>query len=305
MKLAGVDGVIVDWYGIAQTADYPPIHEASRALFGEAGRQDMKFAACYEDRSIELMVKWGELDASEAAGHLAETMQWMQSNWFTAPQYLRVEGRPLLLNFGPIYMGDAEAWDAAFEALPVRPNFFALHHLWRNVDADGGFMWVHHDPWEGTPSQEKIRRRIGEVFTYSSSDPKEIIVSAYPGFNDVYVEGHRELAHRDGQTLHETLDVAMEGPWEIIQLVTWNDYGEGTMIEPTHEFGYTFLEVIQEARRKEVAGLFPFTAADLRLPARLYALRKEGDVPKEILDRIGDLLNKGACDAARQLLDEI
>jgi hypothetical protein len=166
-------------------------------------------------------------------------------------------------------------------------------------------MWVHHDPWEGTPSQEKIRRRIGEVFTYSSSDPKEIIVSASPGFNDVYVEGHRELAHRDGQTLHETLDVAMEGPWEIIQLVTWNDYGEGTMIEPTHEFGYTFLEVIQEARRKEVAGLFPFTAADLRLPARLYALRKEGDVPKEILDRIGDLLNKGACDAARQLLDEI
>uniref|UniRef100_S0DE49 Uncharacterized protein n=1 Tax=termite gut metagenome TaxID=433724 RepID=S0DE49_9ZZZZ len=30
-----------------------------------------------------------------------------------------------------------------------------------------------------------------------------------------------------------------------LQLITWNDFGEGTMIEPTLEFGYKFLGEIQ------------------------------------------------------------
>ena len=91
----------------------------------------------------------------------------------------------------------------------------------------------------------------------------------------------------------------------MIQLVTWNDYGEGTMIEPTHEFGYKFLEVIQQARRKELGDSFKFTPADLRLPARLYKLRKNGSAPKEDLDRISELLNKGHCDEARRALDKL
>ncbi len=78
-----------------------------------------------------------------------------------------------------------------------------------------------------------------------------------------------------------------------IQLVTWNDYGEGTMIEPTHEFGYTFLEIVQQARRKELGQAFTFTADDLRLPARLYALlRKKGTIPAAQLGVISDALDE-------------
>jgi hypothetical protein len=48
---------------------------------------------------------------------------------------------------------------------------------------------------------------------------------------------------------------------------------------------------------------FTFTAEDLRLPARLYALRKKGSVPAAEVDRISQLLNKGARSEARKLLD--
>ena len=39
MKIAGIDGVIADWYGTGPSADYPPIHQATRAMFEAAGRQ--------------------------------------------------------------------------------------------------------------------------------------------------------------------------------------------------------------------------------------------------------------------------
>jgi hypothetical protein len=303
MKLAGIDGVIPDWYGIGDTADYPAIHKATRALFDACGRFGMKFAVCYEDRSVQLMVDWKKLSPDQITNHLAQTMQWMQKEWFTKPQYLELYGRPLLLNFGPIYLTDRAVWDAAFKTLPKRPSFYALHHLWKKVGADGGFTWIHYDPWEGTPTEARIRERIREVFTYFSTNRNEVIVSAYPGVNDVYEQHLQSLDYRGGKTLQETLEVGMEGPWPLIQLVTWNDYGEGTMIEPTHEFGYAFLEIIQQARRNELGNAFTFTAEDLRLPARLYALRKKGSVPAAEVDRISQLLNKGARSEARKLLD--
>ncbi len=305
MKLAGIDGVIVDWYGISGTADYPRMHEATRAMFGAAGRFGMKFAACFEDRSLELMVNMDKFPPEQVPEQLRKTIEWMEAEWFSKPQYFRVGGRPLLLDFGPMYVKDAKLWDSALDSAADRPAFYALHHLWKDAGADGGFTWVHWEPWNGYPEEMKIKRRLNATFSEMTVTPEQLIVSATPGFNDVYEQRHRELDHRDGQTLKEALAVCMEGPWPVIQLVTWNDYGEGTMIEPTHEFGYRFLEVIQEARRQEAGGAFPFTAGDLRLPARLYKLRKTGTAPASDLDRISGLLNKGRCGEARRELTKL
>lgn len=306
MKLAGVDGVIADWYGIAGSADFPEIHEATKALFDTARQVGMTFSVCYEDRTLQMKVDWGELAAAEVTNHLVETMAWLQDNWFEAPHYQHMRGRPLLLNFGPIYLQHPEVWNAALSPLPVRPLFFALHHLWRQAGADGGFTWVHYDPWDGDLSPETIRRRIGEVFRYFSNNPDEVMVSAYPGFNDIYpAERHRELDHRGGATLRETLEVGMAGPWEAIQLVTWNDYGEGTIIEPTHEFGYTFLEIVQDARKAEQGEGFTFTHDDLRLPARLLALRRAGNADPAALNAVAGDLARGLTGAARAALDKL
>jgi hypothetical protein len=53
-----------------------------------------------------------------------------------------------------------------------------------------------------------------------------------------------------------------------IQLVTWNDYGEGTNIEPTVEFGYGFLTTLQQR-----LGVTDLTQPELEMVAKLYKLR--------------------------------
>ena len=99
-----------------------------------------------------------------------------------------------------------------------------------------------------------------------------------------------------------SLDVCMAGPWEIVQLVTWNDYGECTMIEPTYEFGYRFLEIIQNARREEAGGSFAYDAEDLRLPAMLLEARRRGGVSRDEGDGIRRMILRGEIDAARRAL---
>ena len=60
----------------------------------------------------------------------------------------------------------------------------------------------------------------------------------------------------------------------MVQVATWNDFGEGTCVEPAREDGYRYLEAIQDARRRFNAELFPYRPDDLRLPLRIYGLRK-------------------------------
>lgn len=65
---------------------------------------------------------------------------------------------------------------------------------------------------------------------------------AYPGFHDFYPDGGWEpsyfyIAHDGTNTFRRTLERGVASDVPMIQIGTWNDYGEGTMIEPTREFG--------------------------------------------------------------------
>lgn len=112
----------------------------------------------------------------------------------------------------------------------------------------GGFAWVWPDYLDGLQN------------IYNRPFPNKMGV-AYPGFNAFYAEGGwGDIPWKipvDPSTFQATLDLAAEKT-DIIQLVTWNDYGEGTIIEPTLEFEYSYLEILQ---RKTGA---PYTVDDLR-----------------------------------------
>jgi hypothetical protein len=102
---------------------------------------------------------------------------------------------------------------------------------------------------------------------------------AFPGFYDIYQEAgvrasYGYLDAQQGETLRFTLQLALEQNPDVIQLITWNDYGEGTIIEPTEDFGYHYLEIVQDTRRDIQDTPFPFTHDDLRLPLRLLNARK-------------------------------
>lgn len=299
MRIAGVDGVIVDWYGVGEAADYAENQVASIALFKACERLGFSFAVCYEDRTIEMLIQEGEVEEDAIADHLVETIGWLNANWFRSPNYVRLDGRPLFLTFGPILVKDPAAWEKAMSSVSPRPLFLALHHLWRGVNADGGFTWVHPDAWKGEASNEVVTERLVSLHTEVGAGG-HLVASATTGFDDVYENSFESLDHRNGDTLRASLDAALQAPGKVVQLVTWNDYGEGTMFEPTREFGYLFLEILQDRLADRLpAGV---TADDLRLPAELLELRRAGVADTSALDEAADLLSHGKAAEARELL---
>ena len=223
----------------------------------------------------------------------------MQDHWFVADEYAKIAGRPLLLVFGPQYFKGAE-WKELFLGLPQPPYFCTLNSL--QEGADGVFGWPPvHDGRVVPPAA--WRTYLSQLYE------KGGVGTAFPKFHDIYAEaGVREsygyLDDQEGAVFDETLERAGERA-TLIQIVTWNDFGEGTIIEPTTEFGYRYLEVLQDYRKKQAGKTFPYSPEDLRLPIALYQLRQQAAADGRAgvhLDSAAALLFASENEAARKLL---
>jgi hypothetical protein len=108
MKLAGIDGVIADWYGLSNFLDYPSVHRHTAKLLQQAEKLGMRTGVCYEDQTIPRLVQAGRLPPSDRVEHARKEIEWLQANWFARPAYLRLNGKPVLLSFGQDGLTDAE-----------------------------------------------------------------------------------------------------------------------------------------------------------------------------------------------------
>ena len=283
MKMAGIDGVMIDWYGTRDFYDYAMLHENTAKLIPVLKRAGLKFAICYEDQTIGHM-KLG-------VDHGKEVMKWLDENWFVDDAYLKIEDRPVLLVFGPQHFKTKESWNELFADLSTRPKFYTLPYMKSATGADGSFAWP--------PVTEKKTHSTADWTASLEKDHADIAV-AFPGFADVYTkagvgESHGRIAHQNGKTMVDSLDFAFESGAELIQIATWNDFGEGTQIEPTHNLGYRHLDAIQA----RLGG-----SGDVHLPAMLYDLRKNLGENAD-LDRAADLLFESKIAEAKTLLEKL
>ena len=242
MKYSGIEGVLVDWYGSRNGA------ESTEALFAAMTRAGLELAIVYEDRnnldgasSESQKIKWGQDD-----------MVYLYDNFFKKDNYTKIDGKPLLMCFGPIEISTENfqraptMWSEIFSPLTVRkmtPCFLALYGASknandsRNKNAMGEFTWVNaNNPAFIDDLKSRFSHYMG---------------SAYPGFKDFYKEGGwgnniTPVDYRDGQEFRDQLAVADSKKVPMIQLVTWNDFGEGTQIEPTVEDRFKYLEIVQD-----------------------------------------------------------
>jgi hypothetical protein len=128
--------------------------------------------------------------------------------------------------------------------------------------ADGSFNWFDM-PGNGELTRAALIGQMDWFYNLNQNAPF-LMAEAAPSFsNKVLVDAGRESGYRflnyaNGGIFKLTLDYAEKAQPAIIQIITWNDYEEGTIIEPTIERGYAELEVLQDFRKKYDGGFaFP------------------------------------------------
>jgi hypothetical protein len=206
----------------------------------------------------------------------------------------------VLLSFGLDGLNDDE-WKRVLERTANPPVYLSEHT--RRSAAAGAFDWPV--PQIGPKAQDAF-------YNEARRWPAAMAV-AFPRFHDIYEQAkiHKSWGTIDdngGKTFVSTLENALKSGLPFVQISTWNDWNEGTVIEPSVEFGYRDLEVVQRLRRQFTEPGFPCQPGDLRLPLRLYTLRKQArkrGIAVTDLDEVAGLLSKRAGSAATERLDAI
>lgn len=263
MKYAGIDGVLVDWYGVRDRLDYPLIKRNTEALIAAIEKVGLAFAIVYEDQTLKDGLATQALKNNQAI----QDLLYLEKTFFSKKEYIKMKGKPLLLTFGPQVLKTPADWTEVFSRLKTLPSFFTLYgHSYLTNSSTvstslGEYIWI-----DNTPMEEKYQ--IKDKFF-------QFIAGAWPGFNDYYKEGGwgsqvlEDINYESGALLNRLLKMATVNNANYLQLITWNDFGEGTMIEPTREFGYMFLEEIQRF------GGVDYSKEHLELIAKYYTLCKK------------------------------
>jgi hypothetical protein len=221
----GIDGVIIDWYGPNNSID-----QATQLVMAEAeAHPGFTFAIMVDQGAIE----WDSCSGCSPQQALIQQLQYVEQKYFSSPSYMTVQGRPVVTNFN-IDLSYSVDWDAVNAALSTKPLFvFQNNNGFSHVLSGGSYSWV-------MPTTSDFGASYLASF-YDMGIPlgnEQTVGAAYKGFNDSLAAwgSGRVMSQQCGQTwLHTFSQINglynSENQLPAMQLVTWNDYEEGTEIE--------------------------------------------------------------------------
>jgi hypothetical protein len=221
----GIQGVIIDWYGPNNNID-----AATKLVMAEA--------ELHPGFTFAIMVDQGAIQYDSCSGctpqqALIGQLQYIEQTYVSSPSYMTLQGRPVITNFN-IDLSYSVDWNAVNAALSTQPVFlFQNNDGFMHVLSDGSYSWV-------MPTTTDYGMSYLTSF-YDAGIPlasDETVGAAYKGFNDSLASwgSNRVMSQQCGQTWLQTfskINSLYNSGKQLsgLQLVTWNDYEEGTEIE--------------------------------------------------------------------------
>ena len=219
-------------------------------------------------------------------GYVLDVKEWVSTlggaldNLRQSPALWRLDGRPVIIHFGtdmssgaPPMKGDDKpdgGWRYVLKTLrdsgrsfyfiaDVRPPLFAGAPEWSHI-ADATHMFAPASP---------ASFMTGKQTEMSTSFKVPYMWSVSPGYYNSAVNAYTEP---DFHRIHETYLAAMKAGAKLINVMTWNDFGEDTDIAPSANKGRALLDIFSFYNDWFKSGVQPAVKEDeviLAYPARI------------------------------------
>ncbi|NMC06402.1 MAG: hypothetical protein GYA24_14390 [Candidatus Lokiarchaeota archaeon] len=243
---AGIDSFICTWWGINDTHDYN-----LRTLLDvtNSSGYDMQHTVYFE--TVQDQFKH---DNPACVTNLFNKMKYIIQSYGSHPKFLRVDGRPVIFVYATTAKPSMANWSSVVDLLHANGmNPFLIADLGgpRAVPADwlqvfDGFhvynpLGLYRDePQNALPSFESL-------VLSSRANGKLACVTTLPGYNDTQVRSGVEPLRRQGGAIYrQSWTVAKQADPDWALICTFNEWHEGTEIEPSLENGTYYIDVTRD-----------------------------------------------------------
>lgn len=225
MLSRGITGVVIDWYGPADDT------ERTTLAWLAAAQNHPGF-------KVSIMIDKGAVTLSPCSGctpqqTLIYLTTYVLEHYATSPAYATVNGKPVITEFD-LDLHYALDWKAIQAATSSNVTWiFQGSSGFAHSFTDGSYAWMH------ATSTVYGMDYLTTFYSAAMKVPQNIAWGAgYKGFNDTLASWtlNRVVGQQCGQTWLQTFDMINKyynsgAQLPALQLVTWNDYEEGTELE--------------------------------------------------------------------------
>ncbi len=282
-KEAGIDGFVVSWWGPGGFED-----RRMRALLAAAERSGMSLSIYYE--SVR------ELSQNDIVAEFTAVVQAYADH----PAFLKDSGRPVLFVYcvpclqgrGPSFWLEVRRavqarvgplvllGDIIGDANPGRySHVFDGFHSYIYLEEDLGpvFSEAEETLELGLSSSMEAESAFSSAYVGGTIpvDRKLVSLTVTPGIH--FVGDPSPLLDREnGARYAAHWSLAIETGVSSVLITSWNEWHEGTEIEPSREYGFDYLQLTRQSVQAYKQTVLPFPQAGISATVRGFAIDASG-----------------------------
>ena len=236
-KEVGIEGFIVSWKSTT------PLNRRLTQLIRIAGEEEFKLSMIYQGLDFERNPLPVDRIAADMDYFLAE---------YAADPVFDMFGRPVMIWSGTWkFARDEVARVRAVVGdrlllLASEKNVAGYERLADLVDGDA-YYWSSVNP-ETYPNYPQKLQDMSRAI--NARDGLWIAPFA-PGFDARLIGGTQVIERKDGLTLRQEMNGALQSAPDALGLISWNEFSENSHVEPSRNYGRRYLDVLADIQKGE------------------------------------------------------
>jgi len=245
-KEAGIDTFIVSWWGINsyETKEALPI------ILDKAQKYDITISLYYEDN---------EHNSTEARiEHGLKDLKFIYNEYAKHPAFLKVNGKPVLFIYKrAIHQMKWKEWAVIINRLKKETNNnFSFMVDYQSSIASTIFDGLHTYNLISVAQSKSLNKiesnlenRYKEINNMAAKNNIISTLTVIPGFDSRKIGGDTHIPRRNGKLYSTMWEKVLEINPDWVVITSWNEWHEGTEIEPSLEYGDKYLELTKKYSR--------------------------------------------------------
>lgn len=234
-KEAGIEGFIVSWKSTT------PLDRRLTQLIRIAGEEDFKLLIIYQGLDFERDPLPVNRIASDLEYFLTE---------YAADPVFDMFGRPVVIWSGTWKFSRDEVERVRAVVgdrlllLASEKNVAEYERLADLVDGDA-YYWSSVNP-ETYPNYPQ---KLQEMSRAINDRDGLWIAPLAPGFDARLIGGTQVIERKDGLTLRQEMNGALQSTPDALGLISWNEFSENSHVEPSRNYGRRYLDVLADIQK--------------------------------------------------------